>query len=57
MHHLNKQLSITALGITSEIEIRATGLLLLNINLLECRTKCNFLAIYLKIIFQYQNYQ
>lgn len=45
MHHLNKQLSITALDITSEIEIRATELLLLNINWLECRTKCNFLAI------------
>lgn len=45
MHHLNKQLSITALGTTSEIEIRATELLLLNTNLLESRTKCNFLAI------------
>lgn len=55
MHHLDKQLSITALGITSEIEIQATELLLLNTNSLECRTKCDFLAnqlTYFKIIFQ-----
>lgn len=45
MHHLNKQLSITALSITSEIEIQATELLLLSTNSLDCRTKCNFLAI------------
>lgn len=44
MHHLNKHLSTTALGITSEIGTQATELLLLNANSLECRTKCNLLA-------------
>jgi len=45
IHRLNKQLSITALGITSETEIRATELLLLSMNSLECSTKYNFLAV------------
>lgn len=52
MHHLNKHLSTTALGITSEIGTRATELLLLNTDSLECRTKYNTLAvrlIYFKI--------
>lgn len=45
MHPLNKHLSTTSLGNTSEIETRATELLLLNTNLLECRAKCNLLAV------------
>lgn len=45
MHHLNKHLSTTSLGNTSEIETRATELLMLNKNSLECRTKYNLLVV------------